>query len=57
MPSKLLSVAEVAAWLSVSEWTVYRRWRAWGLHAAQVGRQLRFREAEVEAYLKRARIA
>lgn len=57
MPSKLLSVAEVAEWLSVSTWTVYREWRSWGLHAAKCGRQLRFREADVEAFLRRAQRA
>ncbi|MFD7554368.1 helix-turn-helix domain-containing protein [Streptomyces sp. NPDC059835] len=48
---QLLTPAEVAEWLKVSEVTVKNKYRAWGLRPQKVGRLLRFRERDVVAYL------
>ncbi|MEV7731592.1 helix-turn-helix domain-containing protein [Streptomyces sp. NPDC088921] len=48
---RLLTPAEVAEWLQVSELTIKNKYRAWGLKAQKVGRLLRFRERDVIAYL------
>ncbi|MFD4736127.1 helix-turn-helix domain-containing protein [Streptomyces virginiae] len=48
---RLLTPAEVAEWLKVSEVTVKNKYRAWGLPPQKVGRLLRFRERDVVAYL------
>ncbi len=48
---RLLTVAEVAEWLRVSEVTVQNKYRSWGLKAQKVGRLLRFRERDVITYL------
>ncbi|MGW4162477.1 helix-turn-helix domain-containing protein [Streptomyces sp. NPDC004788] len=47
---RLLTAAEVAEWLKVSEVTVKNKYRAWGLRPQKVGRLLRFRERDVVAY-------
>ncbi|WP_327257342.1 MULTISPECIES: helix-turn-helix domain-containing protein [unclassified Streptomyces] len=49
----LLTSAEVADWLKVSEVTVKNKHRAWGLRSQKVGRLLRFRERDVVDYLDR----
>ncbi|MFE9219597.1 helix-turn-helix domain-containing protein [Streptomyces lavendulae] len=49
----LLTPAEVAEWLKVSEVTVKNKYRVWGLRSQKVGRLLRFRERDVVAYLDR----
>jgi hypothetical protein len=33
--------------------TVIRCWRGWGLHPVKIGRELRFRDSDVTAWLKR----
>ncbi|GGP98348.1 hypothetical protein GCM10010215_25010 [Streptomyces virginiae] len=48
---RLLTPAEVAEWLRVSEVTVKNKYRSWGLRPQKVGRLLRFRERDVVAYL------
>lgn len=52
---KLLSTSETAALLRIAAKTLYdRRWRAhWGLQGIRVGRLLRFRESDIEGFLKR----
>jgi len=47
----MLSVAETAAYLGVHPNTIYLHWREWGLRGVYVGRQLRFRERDVERWL------
>jgi excisionase family DNA binding protein len=42
--NRLLSVQELAAYLSVPKKTVYICWRQWGLRGYRVGRHLRFRQ-------------
>ncbi|WP_412078850.1 helix-turn-helix domain-containing protein [Streptomyces xanthophaeus] len=49
----LLTSAEVADWLKVSEITVKNKYKAWGLRPQKVGRLLRFRERDVMDYLDR----
>jgi excisionase family DNA binding protein len=47
----LLTVAEVAASMRVSNMTVYRLIKGGQLAAVRVGKNFRIREAEVERYL------
>ncbi len=49
----ILTPAEVADWLKVSEATIKNKYRHWGLKAQKVGRLLRFRERDIVAYLDR----
>lgn len=51
---KLLSLPETAALLRIAARTLYdRRWRAhWGLREIRVGRLLRFRESDIERFLR-----
>ncbi|WP_327417648.1 helix-turn-helix domain-containing protein [Streptomyces sp. NBC_01233] len=49
--NRLLTPAEVAGWLKVSEVTVKNKYRTWGIKAQKVGRLLRFRERDIVAYL------
>lgn len=48
---RLLTVAEVAAAMRVSNMTVYRLIKAGDLPAVRVGKNYRIREADVERYL------
>jgi excisionase family DNA binding protein len=48
---KLLTVAEVAASMRVSNMTVYRLIKGGDLGAVRVGKNFRIREVEVERYL------
>lgn len=52
-----LTVQEVADLMRVSTMTVYRLIKSGELRAARVGRSLRLREREVDAYLQREPIA
>lgn len=47
----LLTLRQVAEWLQVSDRTVHRLIADDKLHGVKVGRQWRFDESEVEAYL------
>ena len=49
--SSLLTVAEVAAHMRVSNMTVYRLIKSGDLAAVRVGHNYRIREAELERYL------
>ncbi|WP_344917427.1 helix-turn-helix domain-containing protein [Streptosporangium oxazolinicum] len=48
-----MSVEDVADYLGVPKSTVYDQWKTWGLPAYRVGRNLRFRERNVESWLER----
>jgi excisionase family DNA binding protein len=48
---RLMTVAEVAATMRVSNMTVYRLIKAGDLPAVRVGRSFRVRDADVDAYL------
>jgi excisionase family DNA binding protein len=47
----LLTVAEVAAMLRVSEMTIYRLIKAGELRALQIGKSYRLREDDIDAFL------
>jgi excisionase family DNA binding protein len=47
----LLTVAEVAEMLRVSEMTIYRLIKAGELRALQIGKSYRLREDDVDAFL------
>jgi excisionase family DNA binding protein len=51
VPSNLLTVAEVAQAMRVSNMTVYRLIKSGEMPAVRVGNSYRIREAEVERYL------
>jgi excisionase family DNA binding protein len=50
--NKLISAKEVAVLLGFHEDTVYRDWRKWGLNGFHVGRQLRFRQRDIDAWIE-----
>lgn len=50
---KLLSIKEVAEWLSVSERTIFNMVERGELRGIQIGRRWRFDPADVRAYLER----
>ena len=52
-----LTVQEVAELMRVSTMTVYRLIKAGDLRAARIGRSLRLRASEIQAYLERETIA
>lgn len=54
--NRMLSSRDVAGLLSVPEVTVRAKWREWGLQAYRVGRHLRWREREVQAWIERQAI-
>lgn len=49
---RLLTVAEVALAMRVSNMTVYRLIRGGDLHAIRVGRNFRIRESDVDRYFE-----
>ena len=55
--NKLISLADTAARLDVPTSTLYKRWREWGLQAYRIGRALKFRERDIEAWLDRQLVA
>lgn len=53
--AKLLSVAEVAQFLGVSERTVFRLMKQNELHPFKMGKSWRFEETDLEAYISKLR--
>jgi excisionase family DNA binding protein len=51
--NRMLSAREVAAILSVPERTVREKWREWELPAYRIGKHLRWKEREVNAWIDR----
>jgi len=49
--SKLLTVEEAAARLSVSRATLYRHWRAWGVPGRMLDGKLRFRDTDLDEWI------
>lgn len=45
-------MAGCAAYLKIKKRTLQDNWRPWGLTAVKVGRALRFRESDVNAWLE-----
>lgn len=55
MTAKLLTIKEVAERLAVSEPTIYRLINRGELPTVKIGRALRFDEADIEAYIRKAK--
>ncbi len=52
MLAEVMTVSEVAQYLRVNPQTVYRKAKAGELPALRIGRAIRFRRSELEAWLK-----
>ncbi len=52
MLADVMTVSEVAEYLRVNPQTVYRKAKAGELPAVRIGRAIRFRRTELEAWLK-----
>ncbi|MFF2940009.1 helix-turn-helix domain-containing protein [Streptomyces niveus] len=50
--NQLLTPPQAAVFLAVPLSTLYSKWRAWGLPAYRVGKHLRFRERDLESWLR-----
>jgi excisionase family DNA binding protein len=48
---RYLTLSEAAAILRVPDDRLRRYWKRWGLHPAKAGRELRFTEADLRAYM------
>jgi excisionase family DNA binding protein len=51
--NRMLSARDVAAILAVPERTVREKWRDWELPAYRIGKHLRWKEREVQAWIDR----
>ena len=51
MVSEVMTVSEVAQYLRVNPQTVYRKAKAGELPALRIGRAIRFRKSELDAWL------
>lgn len=49
--NRMIPAAEVAELLDIHLETLYRRWKAWGLRAHRIGREIKFRERDLEAWI------
>ena len=52
MLGEILTVSEVAEYLRINPQTVYRKAKAGEIPAVRIGRAIRFRRTELEAWLK-----
>ncbi len=52
MLGEILTVAEVAEYLRINPQTVYRKAKAGEIPAMRIGRAIRFRRTELDAWLK-----
>ena len=52
MVPEVMTVSEVAEYLRVNPQTVYRKAKAGELPAVRIGRAIRFRRSELDAWLK-----
>ncbi len=52
MEEELLTVKEVAEWLRVTPITIHRMVKQGGLKFYHIGKQLRFRREEINAFLR-----
>ena len=53
MVAEVMTVSEVAEYLRVNPQTVYRKAKAGELPAVRIGRAIRFRRSELDAWLKK----
>ena len=51
--NKLISARELSERLGISRDSLYDNWRTWGLPGYYIGKHLRFREREVDAWLEK----
>lgn len=51
--NRMLNSTEVGELLGLPERTIRAQWREWGLPAYRIGRALRWRERDVEAWINR----
>ena len=52
MVTEVMTVSEVAEYLRINPQTVYRKAKAGELPSVRIGRAIRFRRSELEAWLK-----
>lgn len=57
MVTEVMTVSEVAQYLRVNPQTVYRKTKAGELPAVRIGRAIRFRRSELEAWFKKEPIS
>ncbi|MFE3121087.1 helix-turn-helix domain-containing protein [Streptomyces niveus] len=50
--NQLLTPRQTAEFLAVPLSTLYSNWRSWGLPAHRIGKHLRFRERDLETWLR-----
>jgi excisionase family DNA binding protein len=55
--NRMLPLADAAALLGVKPRKLRDFWRAWGIPAYKVGRELRFRERDLNAWLRKRAVA
>ena len=53
--NQLLSAAATASQLDISVDTLYRQWEEWGMVGYRIGRALKFRERDIEAFIERCK--
>lgn len=51
--NRMLSAREVAEILGIPERTVREKWREWGMTAYRIGKHLRWRERDLNAWIER----
>jgi excisionase family DNA binding protein len=51
--NRLLNLSKAAEYLDLPPRRLRDNWQRWGITAYHVGRELRFRERDLEAYLSR----
>ena len=52
----MLSVREAAEYLGKTPSTFYKHWKGWGVPGYQVGRTLKFRQSELDTWLRSQRV-
>ncbi len=57
MLGEILTVSEVAEYLRINPQTVYRKAKAGEIPAVRIGRAIRFRRSELDAWLKSQELA
>jgi excisionase family DNA binding protein len=57
MKTEVMTVSEVAEYLRLNPQTVYRKAKTGELPAVRIGRAIRFRRAELDAWLKAVSVA
>jgi excisionase family DNA binding protein len=55
--NRMINLAAAAEMLAVPPDRLRKHWKRWGIDAYKVGRELRFRQRDVNAWLAKQRIA